>query len=138
MLENTVESLRALPREVHQLRGRVEGVEAQILLLRTEMREGFSAIRAEVAVEVLAPTVGYKRSSRRRWHSSRHQGVRSQEWWEARATLLLKQKEAQREAPKEAQKERGSIAMEINWMGRGKRGADDARENGSASGTKGT
>ena len=87
-----------------------------------------------VAVEVLAPELGYKRSSRRRWHSSRYQGVRSQEWWEARATLLLKQKEAQREPQEAVQTERGSTAVEINWMGRGKRGVEDASENGSAGG----
>jgi hypothetical protein len=81
---------------------------------------------ARVGVGVLAAKVGYKKSSRSRWHSSQHQGFRSEQWWEARAALVLKEKEAQ--------KERRSRAMEINWMGRGKRGAEDAKENGEASG----
>jgi len=76
---------------------------------------------AEVAVEELAPGVGDSKSSRRRGHSSQDQGV----WWEALATLLLKEKEAE--------KERGSRPMGINWMGRMKRGAEDAKENGNAS-----
>jgi hypothetical protein len=84
---------------------------------------------AEVAAEVLAPKVGYRKSSGRRWDRSQQEGVHSQQWWEARATLLLKQREAQ----EEVHKERGTRAMEINWMGRGKRGAGDGNENGNAS-----
>jgi hypothetical protein len=80
---------------------------------------------AEVAVEVLSPRVGYSKSLPWRWHNSRRQGVRFRQWWEARATLLPKEKEAQ--------KERGSRPMEINWFGRGKRSAGDANENGNAS-----
>jgi hypothetical protein len=80
---------------------------------------------AEVAVEVLAPRVGYSKWSRKRWQNSQHQGVRPQQWWEALTTLLLKEKEAQ--------KERGARPMGINWMGREKRGAEEAKENGNAS-----
>jgi hypothetical protein len=53
----------------------------------------------------------------------RHSSDRKKRW-EARATLLLKEKEAQQE--------RASKAMEINWMVRGKRAAEDANENGNA------
>jgi hypothetical protein len=81
---------------------------------------------AEVTVEELAPGVAGSKWSRRRWHSSQDQGVRSPQWWEALGTLLLKEKEAQ--------KERGSRPMGINWMGRGKRGVEDAEKNGNASG----
>jgi hypothetical protein len=80
---------------------------------------------AEMAVEEAAPRVGDSKWSRRRWHSSQDRGVRSQQWWEALGMLLLKEKEAP--------KERGSRPMGINWMGRGKRGAEDAKENGNAS-----
>jgi hypothetical protein len=80
---------------------------------------------AEVTVEEVAPAVSASKWSRRRWHSSQDQGVRSPQWWEALGTLLLREKEAQ--------KERGSSPMGINWMGRGKRGAEDAEKNGNAS-----
>jgi hypothetical protein len=79
---------------------------------------------AEVVPEVLVPRVGHSKSSRRRWQSSQSQGVRPPQWWEALATVLLNENKAQ--------KERGSRAMEINWMGRGKRDAEDAKENGQA------
>jgi hypothetical protein len=82
---------------------------------------------AEVAVQVVAPRVGYIKSLPWRWHNSQRQSVLFRQWWEAaRATSLRKEKEAQ--------KERGSRPMEINWFGRGKRSAGDANENGNANG----
>jgi hypothetical protein len=52
MLEETVESLRRrLPEDMKALNRRVTGVELQILLLRTEMREEFSAVRSEMATK---------------------------------------------------------------------------------------
>ncbi len=80
---------------------------------------------AEVAVEAPTPRVDRNKSARRRRQSSQYPGVRFQQWREAQAILLLKEREAQ--------KERGSRPMEINWMGRRKQDADDAKENGNAS-----
>jgi hypothetical protein len=51
MLEETVESLRRLPEDMKALNRRVTGVELQILLFRTEMREEFSAVRSEMATK---------------------------------------------------------------------------------------
>lgn len=51
MLQETVESLRRLPEDMKALNRRVTGVELQILLLRTEMREEFSAVRSEMATK---------------------------------------------------------------------------------------
>jgi hypothetical protein len=80
---------------------------------------------AEAAPEEPAPEVGDSKWSRRRWHSSQEQGVRSRQWWEALVTLLLKEKAAQREG--------GSSSMGTNWIGRMKQGVEDAKENGKAS-----
>jgi len=44
-VENDLEALRGLPVEVKVLATRVAGVESQIVQLRTEMTDGFSAIR---------------------------------------------------------------------------------------------
>ena len=51
MLEKTIELLQSLPEEVRELRGHVGGVESQILQLRTEMRDEFSATRREMATK---------------------------------------------------------------------------------------
>jgi uncharacterized protein (UPF0335 family) len=51
MLEGAVESLRVLPGEMRQLSGRVERLESQFVQLRAEMRDGFSAIRGEMATK---------------------------------------------------------------------------------------
>jgi hypothetical protein len=75
----------------------------------------------KAAAEEPAPGVGDSEWSRKRAHSSQDRGV----WWEALAALLLKEDEAQKEG--------GSRLMGINWMGRAKRGAEDARQNGNAS-----
>jgi hypothetical protein len=80
---------------------------------------------AEVAVKELTPEVDSGKSSRKRWHDSHDQGGRSQQWWQALGTLDLKEKAQQKEG--------GSSSMGINWMGRGKRGAEDAKENSNAS-----
>jgi hypothetical protein len=124
-----------LPADRRANEERVETARIAEVGLGTPRNQLVAERAAGAMVKVLAPKVSYKRSSRRRWHSSQYEGVPSQEWWEARATLFLKQREAQRDAQEEAQEERGSTAMEINWMGRGKRGVEDASENGSASGT---
>jgi len=57
MLESTVESLRVLPGEMRQLSGRVDRLESQFVQLRAEMRDGFSAIRGEMATK--ADLVGF-------------------------------------------------------------------------------
>ena len=49
MLEETLDSLRSLPARVTGLEARVGGVESQILQLRTEMRDEFSAIHRDMA-----------------------------------------------------------------------------------------
>ena len=51
MLEETLRSLRELPDDVRDLKHRVNGVEVQVLQLRTEMRDEFSAIRSEMATK---------------------------------------------------------------------------------------
>ena len=51
MLENTVESLRKLPADVRRLGRRMGRAESQILQLRTEMRDEFSAIRRDMATK---------------------------------------------------------------------------------------
>ena len=47
-LEKDVESLQSLPAEVKVLTLRVAGVESQIVQLRTEMADEFSAIRGQL------------------------------------------------------------------------------------------
>jgi hypothetical protein len=51
MLEETVESLKRLPDRVGALEVRVGNVESQVLQLRTEMRDGFSAIEGRMATK---------------------------------------------------------------------------------------
>ena len=48
MLEETVSALRSLPSQVGALEVRMAGVEPQILQLRTEMRDEFSAVRQDL------------------------------------------------------------------------------------------
>ncbi len=80
----------------------------------------------EVATEVLVPKVSYRKSMQRRWRSSQYRGARPPQRLEARAKSPLEEYEAQME--------RGKILMELNWMGRGKRGSggEDANEDVSA------
>jgi hypothetical protein len=51
MLEETVESLKRLPDRVGALEVRVGSLESQVLQLRTEMRDGFSAIERRMATK---------------------------------------------------------------------------------------
>jgi len=51
MLEETVESLKRLPDLVGALEVRVDSLESQVLELRTEMRDGFSAIERRMATK---------------------------------------------------------------------------------------
>ena len=51
MLEETVESLKRLPDRVGALEVRVGTLESQVLQLRTEMRDGFSAIERRMATK---------------------------------------------------------------------------------------
>jgi len=51
MLEETVESLKRLPDRVGALEVRVGSLESQVLQLRTEMRDGFSAIEQRMATK---------------------------------------------------------------------------------------
>ena len=51
MLEETLRSLRELPHDVRELNRRMTGVEVQVLQLRTEMRDEFSATREEMATK---------------------------------------------------------------------------------------
>jgi hypothetical protein len=82
--------------------------------------------REEVATEVLAPKVSYRKSMQRRWRSSQYRGARPPQRLEARAKSPLEEYEVQME--------RGKILMELNWMGRGKRGSggEDPNEEVSA------
>jgi hypothetical protein len=47
-LEKTLKSLATLPGEVADLKGRVGTLELQIVQLRTEMTDGFSAVHVEL------------------------------------------------------------------------------------------
>ena len=47
-LEKTVASLAEMPRQLTDLNGRVGQLELQIVQLRTEMNEGFSALHGEI------------------------------------------------------------------------------------------
>ena len=51
MLEETVESLKRLPDRVGALEVRVHSLASQVLQLRTEMRDGFSAIEGRMATK---------------------------------------------------------------------------------------
>jgi phage-related minor tail protein len=51
MFENAVESLRRLPAEVNRLGRRMGRTESQILQLRSEMRDEFSALRRDMAMK---------------------------------------------------------------------------------------
>jgi hypothetical protein len=51
MLEETVESLKRLPDRVGALEVRVDSLASQVLQLRTEMRDGFSAIEGRMATK---------------------------------------------------------------------------------------
>lgn len=53
-LEKTVDGLQTLPAEVAALGERVGAVELQILQLRTDMNDGFSAVRSEMTAEFAA------------------------------------------------------------------------------------
>lgn len=50
-LEETVDSLRDLPARTASLEVRMGAIEWQIVQLRTEMRDGFSAVRAEMVTK---------------------------------------------------------------------------------------
>jgi len=80
---------------------------------------------AEVATEVLAPKVSYRRTTRRRREISQYLRLRSARWLQARAETLLQEREAQQE--------RGKTPMDLNWMGRSKQGntGEDASHNAS-------
>ena len=51
MLEETVESLKRLPDRVGELEVRVDSLASQVLQLRTEMHDGFSAIEGRMATK---------------------------------------------------------------------------------------
>jgi hypothetical protein len=51
MLEETLRSLRGLPDGVKELKRRLTGVEVQVLQLRTDMRDEFSAMGGEMATK---------------------------------------------------------------------------------------
>ncbi|HJY34471.1 MAG TPA: hypothetical protein VJ260_06440 [Vicinamibacterales bacterium] len=51
MLEETLNSLRQVPDDLKALNGRMTRVDVQMLQLRTEMPEGFSAVRGEMATK---------------------------------------------------------------------------------------
>ena len=59
-LEKQVSLLLQLPAQVADLTERVAGVESQVLQLRHEMRDGFSAIRSDLGsrIEAVAPVCG--------------------------------------------------------------------------------
>ena len=48
ILEQKVEGLETLPARLESVEGRLTAVESQILQLRSEMRDGFSALRVEM------------------------------------------------------------------------------------------
>jgi hypothetical protein len=80
----------------------------------------------EVVTEVLAPKVGYRKSTQRRWRSSQYRSPRSPQRLQTRVKSPLEEMQAQ--------VERGRITMELNWMGKAKRGGagEDATEDASA------
>jgi hypothetical protein len=80
----------------------------------------------EVVTEVLAPKVGYRKSTQRRWRSSQYRSPCSPQRLQVRAKSPLEEMQAQ--------VERGRITMELNWMGKAKRSgtAEDANEDASA------
>ena len=80
----------------------------------------------EAVTEVLARKVGYRKSTQRRWRSSQYRDPRSPQRLQARAKSPLEEMQAQ--------VERGKVTMDLNWMGKAKRGGTgkDANENASA------
>ncbi len=80
----------------------------------------------EVVTEVLAPKVGYRKSTQRRWRSSQYRGPRSPQRLQARVKSPLEEMQAR--------VERGKITMELNWMGKAKRveAGEEANEDASA------
>ncbi len=80
----------------------------------------------EVVTEVLAPKVGYRKSTQRRWRSSQCRSPRSPQRLQARAKSPLEEMQAQ--------VERGKVTMELNWMGKAKRSGtgEEATEDASA------
>jgi hypothetical protein len=102
---------------------RVEPAEvAEVVASRAES-EG----AAEVVTEVLAPQVGYRKSTQRRWRSSQYRGPRAPQRLQARAKSPLEEMRAQ--------VERRKITMELNWMGKAKKAGtgEEANEDASAS-----
>ncbi len=59
-LEKQVSLLLQLPAQVADLTERVAGVESQVLQLRHEMRDGFSAIRSELGSRIEAVDTGLR------------------------------------------------------------------------------
>jgi hypothetical protein len=64
MLEQQMQQLKDLP-------GRVERVESQILQLRTEMKDGFSAIRSDLRAELHGVKAGLRTELRTELHETR-------------------------------------------------------------------
>ena len=64
MLEQEMQQLKELP-------GRIERVESQILQLRTEMKDGFSAIRSDLRAELHGVEAGIRTEFRTELHDVR-------------------------------------------------------------------
>ena len=108
--ESLLEARRAEPVEV-----------AEVVASRPDSEEA-----TEVVTEVLAPKVGYRKSTQRRWRSSQYRGPRSPQRLQARVKSPLEEMQAR--------VERGKITMELNWMGKAKRveAGEEANEDTSA------
>ena len=125
---------KALPKQSAEIVPNREGHERQESPLeerRVEPAEVAEVVAckpeaAEVVTEVLAPKVGYRKSTQRRWRSSQYRSPCSPQRLQARAKSPLEEIQAQ--------VERGKVTMELNWMGKAKRSGtgEDANEDASA------
>jgi hypothetical protein len=57
MLEETLRALRGLPDDVKELKHRLTGVEVQVLQLRTDVHDEFSAMRGDMATKTILSDV---------------------------------------------------------------------------------
>ena len=101
---------------------RVEPAKVEQVVASRPASEGTT----EVVTEVLAPKVGYRKTTLRRWRSSQYRGPRSPQRLQARAKSPLEEMQAR--------VERRKVTMELNWMGKAKRveAGEDANEDASA------
>lgn len=130
---------KALPKQSAEIVPNREGRERQVSPLeerRVDPAEVAEVVASgpdsegatEVVTEVLAPKVGYRKSTQRRWRSSQYRGLRSPQRLQARVKSPLEEMQAR--------VERGKITMELNWMGKAKRveAGEEANEDAASGG----